>query len=140
MQVELFLKEEPFHLVAKNETGNEVHIDASFEIGGQNKGIKPMELLLVSLAGCTSIDVLLILQKQRQKVQNYRVVVNGERETGKEANLFRKIHIHYIFGGCLEQEKVSRAITLSLEKYCSVAKTLEKTAEISSSYEILPDC
>ncbi|MCS6984052.1 MAG: OsmC family protein [Leptospiraceae bacterium] len=136
MRVELTRIEEPFHFVAYNESGQEVHMDASPEMGGRNRGMRPMEMILAALAGCSSVDVVHILQKQRQRIESYRVIVDAERETGKEANLFRNIHIHFELKGDIEEEKLMRAISLSIEKYCSVAKILEKTSKISYSYKV----
>ncbi|MCX8000846.1 MAG: OsmC family protein [Leptospiraceae bacterium] len=136
MKIRLQRIEEPFVLQAYNESGNIVNMDASPDIGGKGTGARPMELLLMSLAGCSGIDVLSILKKQRQTVTNFEVEVDGERETGKLANLFVKINVHYKCSGEVSEEKLKHAIELSLEKYCSVAKTLEKTAQITYSYEI----
>ncbi len=138
MKIELHRVEEPFHFELKNENNVTVHIDASPEIGGHNAGVRPMELLLMALAGCSSIDVIMILNKQRQQVKEYHVTVDGERETGQDANVFKKIHIHFSISGEVAADKLQRAIALSLEKYCSVAKTLAHTAQITSSFEINP--
>jgi putative redox protein len=136
MKIKLKRIEPPFQMEAVNETGNSVAIDASPSIGGEGKGARPMELLLMGLAGCAGIDVLTILQKQRQKVEEFEVEVDGERESGKDANLFTQIQLHFRCTGEIEPEKLIRAIDLSLEKYCSVAKTLEKTARITYTYKI----
>lgn len=136
MNIELKRISEPFLFQATNATGNSIHIDASPQIGGTDKGVRPMELLLMGLAGCVSIDVINILRKQRFSVSDYSVSVNGERETGKDANLFTDILVHFVVRGDVEEEKLIRAIELSLDKYCSVAKTLEKTAKIRYTYKI----
>ena len=136
MKIELKRINEPFHFEVMNQTGNSIQIDASPQIGGTDKGVRPMELLLMSLAGCASIDVINILRKQRFAILDYRVTVDGERETGKDANLFTDIVLNFYLKGDLEEDKLIRAIELSLDKYCSVAKTLEKTAEISYKYFI----
>lgn len=123
-------------LEAVNDTGNTVIIDGSPDIGGQNLGMRPMQLLLVSLAGCSSMDVLSILAKKRQQVSDFQVKISGEREAGTIPALFRKIHLHFtIKGQDIAPEKVERAIQLSMEKYCSVAKTLEPTAQITTSFD-----
>ena len=88
MKVELKRINEPYHFEATNQTGNSIHIDASPQIGGTDKGVRPMELLLMGLAGCASIDVISILRKQRFTIEDFKVTVDGERETEKEANLF----------------------------------------------------
>ncbi len=136
MKIELDRIEKPFLFELKNEQGNKILIDASPAIGGTDQGVRPMELLLMGLAGCASIDVIHILNKQQISIDSYQVQVEGERETGKDANLFQDIKIHFVVKGKVEEEKLKRAIELSLEKYCSVAKTLEKTAKINYSYEL----
>lgn len=124
-------------LEAKNEEGRAITMDGSEAIGGENLGMRPMQVLLASLGGCSSMDVLSILAKQRQEVGFYEVVVDGEREAGKEPSLFKTIHVHFKVGGAVDEEKLKRAIELSMTKYCSVAKTLEPTAKISYDYELV---
>lgn len=136
MKIELERIEKPFLFEIKNEQGNKIHVDASPAIGGTDKGVRPMELLLMGLASCASIDIIHILNKQQISIDSYQVQVDGERETGKDANLFQDIKIHFVVKGKVEEEKLKRAIELSLEKYCSVAKTLEKSAKINYSYEL----
>jgi putative redox protein len=126
----------PYHFEATNETGNLVSIDASPSIGGTEKGARPMELLLMGLGSCSGIDIISILNKQRQTVSDFQVSIQAERETGKQANLFTKIHLHFDVSGDIEKEKIETAIHLSIDKYCSVAKILEKSAEITHSYSI----
>lgn len=136
MKIELERIEKPFLFEIKNEQGNKIHVDASASIGGSDKGVRPMDLLLMGLAGCASIDVIHILKKQQIEIDSYSVQVEGERESGKDANLFQDINIHFIVKADMEEDKLKRAISLSLEKYCSVAKTLEKTAKINYTYEL----
>jgi putative redox protein len=124
------------HMIAKNEDGNTIHIDGSARVGGQKLGYRPMELLAAGAAGCSSIDIIDILGKQRQELKDLQVEVTAEREADKVPSLFTKIHLHYILYGKLEITKVEKAIKLSLDKYCSVVKTLEKTATISYTFEI----
>ncbi|MBS0619667.1 MAG: OsmC family protein [Spirochaetes bacterium] len=127
---------EPFHFEAKNASGNSVHIDASASIGGTGKGVRPMELLLMGLAGCAGIDVISILRKQRQAIDSMRVEVQGERGELQEANPFTQIVVKFHLKGAIEEAHLQRAIELSLEKYCSVAKTLEKSATITAEYTL----
>lgn len=96
-----------------------------------------MDLLLFGLAGCTAVDVVIILKKQRQPVQGVTVKVRGERAT-EHPKVFTKIHIEYLVTGDLDPKKVERAIQLSEEKFCSASAMLRKTAEITHSYQILP--
>ncbi len=111
-------------------------MDSSIASGGNNEGVRPMQMLLMALAGCSAIDVIGILKKQRQQLRDLNITVDGERETGKDANVFVKIHVHFAFTGDVEKEKAERAVKLSLEKYCSVAKTLEKSAVITHSISV----
>jgi putative redox protein len=136
--MKVFLKRvnPPFHLIAENENGNTVAIDASQSIGGTNAGVRPMELLLMGLGSCSSIDVISILNKQRQTIEDFQVEIDGERDTGKEANVFTKIQVHFKVNGQVEKEKLEHAISLSMEKYCSVAKILEKTSTITHTYSL----
>ncbi len=116
---------------ATNETGNSIQMDGSPSIGGQNLGARPMEIVLMSLAGCSSIDVISILKKMKQEVTEYDVEVTAERRD-EVPSIFTKIHMKFLVkGNNLEEDKVKRAVQLSAEKYCSVSKILEPTAEIS---------
>ncbi len=136
MKILLKRLNENYHLEATNESGNTVHIDASPAIGGGGEGARPMELLIMGLGGCSSIDIISILKKSRQPLEDLQVEINAEREQGKEPALFTTIHAHYVFIGDLQESQVKRALELSLEKYCSVARVLEKSATITWSYEI----
>ena len=136
MKIKLSRKTPPFHFEVENEEGNTVTLDAAPSIGGQGKGARPMELMLMGLAGCSGIDVGLILEKQRQPLEDLSITVDADRQPGVDPSLFTEIRIHYTFKGDLSPAKVERAIELSLEKYCSVAKIMEATAEIKSSYTL----
>ncbi len=125
------------HFVATNEEGNSIHMDGSAKIGGEGKGVRPMETVLMAIAGCSSIDIVMILKKMRQNLEDIEVEVNGEKvETIPQ--VFKTIHIKYILTGNLKEEKVAEAVRLSMEKYCSVSKMIEKAAEITYEYEIKP--
>ncbi len=137
MHIELSRVNNDYHFQSKNEDGLTIDTDASPAIGGQKKGFRPMQLLLTAVGSCSSIDIISILKKQRQPVDDLKVTIDGEREKDKDPSLFTGIHLHYRFYGDLDETKVKRAIGLSLDKYCSVAKTLEKTATITSSFEII---
>lgn len=115
----------PYHFVATNDTGNEVHMDGSPEIGGQNLGARPMQVLLMSMAGCAGIDVVSILEKQRQRYDRFDMELDGDRIPVESAKPFSHVTITFKFEGDLEPGKAQRAIELSLEKYCSVAMTLK---------------
>ena len=136
MKIDIKRQQAPFHMEATNESGISIQTDGIPPEGEESKGMRPMELMLVGIGSCSSIDVVDILQKQRQELEDIQITVNAERETGNPPRLFTKIHLHYILKGNLDEEKVKRALDLSMNKYCSVAKIIEKTAEISYSYEI----
>jgi putative redox protein len=125
-----------FHLEAKNESGNTIEMDGSPKIGGENKGVRPMELMLMALGGCSSIDVIMILNKQKLDPTSFKVEIDGEREEGVEPSLYRNIKVRFIFTGDLPADKLYRAVELSMTKYCSVAKTMEPTAKITSEIEL----
>ncbi len=137
MKIKLKRVTPPFVLETENESGNKIIIDASPEIGGANSGPRPMELLIMGLAGCSSIDVIMILQKQKIEILDYSVEVDAEREKVDQVSLFKNIHMKFKVKGGFEKDQVKRAIDLSLEKYCSVAKTLEKTATITYEFELI---
>lgn len=133
MKVELKRLNDGFHFEARNEDGATMQLDGSPDIGGQNLGVRPMQSLLMALGGCSGIDIVLILKKQRQTIGDFRMEIDGQREQGKDPALWKDIHVTYFLDGPIDPEKAKRAVSLSLEKYCSVAKTLELGATITSS-------
>jgi putative redox protein len=137
IKIEINRLNDAFHFVASNETGNTVHIDASPEIGGTNQGMRPMQMLLAAFGGCSSIDVVNILKKQKQDLRDIKITVTGEREDGAVPSLFVNVHAHFKLFGKLDKDKAEKAVSLSVDKYCSVAKTLEKTAKVTYSFEIV---
>lgn len=138
MRVELQRVNDAFHFEAVGSAGVKVHLDSSPDSGGQNLGARPMEMVLMGLGGCSAIDIILILEKQRQEVQDFRITLDGERAKDVIPAVFTTIHIHYTLTGQLEENKVKRAIDLSMEKYCSVSAMLNKTATITYSFTIEP--
>jgi putative redox protein len=128
-----------FRFEAKNPNGLTVNFDAPKKYGGDETAPTPMETVLASLAGCTSFDVVNILKKKRQKISSYSVETEAERSE-EPPEVFTKIHIKYIIKGeNISKEAVERAIQLSYDKYCSVGAMLKKTAEITTSYEIIQE-
>jgi putative redox protein len=123
--------------VGESGSGHSIVMDASPDDGGRNLGVRPMETVLLGLGGCTAIDVMLILQKARQQVEDCSVEISAER-AAEVPKVFTKIHLHYrVKGRDLSAKHVERAINLSAEKYCSVTKMLEKTARITHDFELL---
>ncbi len=137
MKIEINRLNDAFHMEAINEQGSTVNIDASPDIGGTNKGMRPMQLLLSALGGCSSIDIINILKKQKQPLTDFKVTITGEREKDAVPSLFTEAHLHFRLYGNLDPDKVERAINLGVEKYCSVAKTMEPKAKITHSFEII---
>ena len=136
MQIEIERVNNKVHLEAKNEQGIVVQMDGSPDIGGEDLGARPMQLVLMALGGCTSMDMLSMLKKMREEVKSYKVTVNAERAT-EHPMVFTKIHIHYVLEGNLKKENVEKAINLSMDKYCSVTHMLNSTANITHSFEIV---
>jgi putative redox protein len=130
MKINIKRLNDNFHMEASNEDGNVLHMDGSPDIGGEGKGMRPMQLLLAAVGGCSAIDVILILKKQKQIIESFEVEVEGEREKIEDYSLFRDICLNFKIKGKVDLEKAERAVKLSMEKYCSVSKTLEPTAKI----------
>src|SRR5258706_14467911 len=126
--IELKRIDDGFHLEAVNEIGNTVQIDAAPDIGGTNQGMRPMQMLLAVLGGCSTIDVISILKKQKQDVKDIRVTVTGERKQNAIPSLYKDVHILFKLYGKLDEDKVRKAVSLTVEKYCAVARSRETTA------------
>ena len=120
-------------------SGHAVIMDGAPEYGGRNIGIRPMEMLLIGLAGCTGFDVVQILKKGREAVTGCEVEVEAERAT-EDPKVFTRIHIAYrVSGRGLSQAKAERAVTVSKEKYCSASIMLGATAEMSTSLVVVDE-
>jgi putative redox protein len=125
-------------LVGKTDSNIWITMDGPEEFGGSNAGIRPKELLLLSLAGCTGSDVVSILQKKRTKLEDFEINITAETRE-EHPQVFTKIHIEYVFyGNEINKEDVERAIELSSTKYCSVQAMLRPSVEITHSYRIEP--
>ncbi len=122
--------------IAESGSGHAVVIDGPPEGGGRNLGVRPMEMLLMGTGGCTAYDVVHILRKSRQPVEDCVVEIEAER-AGHEPKVFTHIHIHFIVTGRgLKDKAVSRAVELTAEKYCSASIMLSKAVDITHDYEI----
>jgi putative redox protein len=120
---------------AVNADGKTAMIDGPPSIGGENKGVRPMEMVLMGLAGCSSMDLLLILEKQRQKPEDIDVTVKGTR-VDAVPSVYSDIHMHFEVSGEVTEKKLQKAADLSVEKYCSVVKMLEPTVKITHSVSL----
>lgn len=118
-------------------SGHSVVMDGPPDSGGRNLGVRPMEMLLLGMGGCTAFDVVYILKRARQPIDHCVVELSAERAES-EPKVFTRIHVHFIVSGeGLAEKHVARAVELSAEKYCSASLMLGKTAEISHDYEII---
>lgn len=120
MKVELQRKNEAVHFEASSElSAVKVQIDGSESIGGEGKGVRPMELVLMALGSCSVFDLHSILKKQRQEIVDIQVEVEGKRRE-EIPNIFTEIHIHFTLTGKIDEEKAQKAAELAVKKYCSV--------------------
>ena len=124
-------------MVGKSDSGHTITMDGPPESGGENLGVRPMEMLLLGVAGCTMIDVVTTLKKMRQDLSHCETKINAERATD-HPKVFTNIHIQFIVKGKdLDSKKVDKAITLSAEKYCSASIMLGETATITHDFEVV---
>ena len=124
-------------MVGKSDSGHTITMDGPPESGGENLGVRPMEMLLLGVAGCTMIDVVTTLKKMRQDLSHLETKINAERATD-HPKVFTNIHIQFILKGQnLDEKKVDKAITLSAEKYCSASIMLGETATITHDFEVV---
>lgn len=125
--------------VGESGSGHSVVIDGSPEHGGRNLGVRPMEMVLIGMGGCTAFDVVLMLQKARQQVSVVEVTLDSERRE-EIPQVFTRIAVHFRIGGKgLSAKHVERAVKLSAEKYCSVTRMLESTAEVETTWEVIEE-
>ncbi len=123
--------------VGESDSGHAVVMDGAPEHGGRDLGIRPMEMLLLGVGGCTAFDVVSILKKSRQIVVDCEVRIDSDRAE-EIPKVFTRIHVHFIVSGKnLDPAKVEKAVSLSADKYCSASLMLAKTAEMTHDFEIL---
>jgi putative redox protein len=121
----------PAKFVATNAAGASAVMDGPPDLGGENAGLRPMETLLSALAGCSAVDILHIMKRQRENLERLEVEVEGERADAIPA-VFTKIHLRFKGYGPIELQKLEKAVELSIEKYCSVSKMLQPNVEITA--------
>ena len=121
---------------ASNVDGSSILMDGSPDLGGQGNGVRPMQTLLMGLAGCSAIDMVMILDKMRQQLDDISIDVEGFEKQMDGFKEYEKIHMTFHLFGDIKAEKAKKAAELSVKKYCSVAKTLEKTSEITYSLHL----
>jgi putative redox protein len=139
-QIEVTRVNGDFGFEAKDANGHIARMDSSPETGGQEFGIRPMQMLRMGLGGCSGIDIVSILKKQRQTVGGFRMLIEGERQQGKEPSLWQHVKIIFELKGDIDPDKAKKACELSMEKYCSVAATLrEAGCKIKWEVRIVPE-
>jgi putative redox protein len=138
MKIKLQRISDPMHFEASNEAGSSLSMDAKISSGGSGKGMGPMETLISALGGCSSIDIVLFLKKFRQDLKDIQVTIDADRDLNEVPALFTKIHAHFDLYGDLEAKQVEKAISLSIDKYCSVAQILKKSVPITYDFTIHP--
>ena len=123
-------------MVGESSSGHAIVMDGPEDLGGKNLGIRPMEMLLLGLGGCTTVDVVSTLKKMREEVRDCRVEISAER-ADDHPKVFTRIHINFVVEGSnLNEKKVSKAVSLSADKYCSASIMLGKTADVTHDFEI----
>ncbi len=127
MLIELKRVDDNFCFEAKDASGHLVKMDAAAAFGGSDQGVRPMQLLLMGLGGCSGIDIVSILKKQKQRIDDFTIQIDGSREPGQEPSLWETASIHFHLKGEIEPTKAQKAVELSMTKYCSVAETLRKS-------------
>jgi putative redox protein len=133
------LAQPEFGFEAIDEAGISIRMDNSIAGGGQGYGVSPMQSLLMALGGCSGVDVVSILKKQRQNLEDLSINIKGEREKGELPAVWKEVHMHFVLTGDIEEGKATQAARLSVDKYCSVAETLRRAGcSITWDIEVLP--
>lgn len=136
MEINLIRKNDKFNFEAENAVGQTVVLDANPAIGGEGRGFRPMEMLLVGLGGCSGIDVVNVLTKQKELLNDIKIKITASRKEDETPSIFEAINIHFDLYGNLNIQKVERALDLTFDKYCSVSNILGRSATIDFSYTI----
>lgn len=125
-----------FEMMITDTTGNRMTIDIPVDQGGNGNGMRPMQTVLAALCGCSAVDVVSILKKQKQEVTGFKILVDGQREQGKEPSVWQTVDLVFELTGNIETTKGFRAVKLSVDKYCSVAETVRR-AGATINYKVL---
>jgi putative redox protein len=130
--------DQDYQFITTDEAGQQITMDIPVDQGGHGNGVRPMQALLSALGGCSAVDIVMILKKQKETIEQFEMIIDGERQVGKEPALWETIHIVFKLKGSMSQERAEKACTLSIDKYCSVAATLRAAgAVITWAVEIL---
>ncbi len=136
-KIEVTLLQRDYGFEATDAAGKSITMDNSLAGGGQGFGVSPMQSMLMALGGCSGIDIVSILNKQRQMFTSLKLLIDGQREQGKEPALWEHVHVVFQLSGSVDQAKAEHAAQLSIEKYCSVAETLRR-AGCRITWEVQP--
>ena len=136
MEINLVRKSGKFNFEAENEAGFTVELDAKEAIGGEGKGFRPMEMLLIGLGGCSGIDMVNVLTKQKEPLHDVKIQIKATRKDEEMPPIFDVIDIHFELQGALNVQKVERALALTFDKYCSVSNILGRSATLNYTYTI----
>lgn len=136
MEINLVRKSGKFNFEAQNSGGFTVDTDAKPEIGGEGKGFRPMEMLLIGLGGCSGIDMVNVLSKQKEPLNDVKISIKATRKDEEMPAIFDVIDIHFDLYGALSGPKVERALNMTFDKYCSVSNILGRSATINFTYTI----
>ncbi|MEJ2682809.1 MAG: OsmC family protein [Candidatus Sulfobium sp.] len=125
--------------VGQADSGHAIVLDSDSSVGGQNTGMRPMELLAIGLGGCSGMDVASILRKKKEKLTGLEIYVEG-RKAEDHPQKYTEMHIEFVVKGRnVSEDAVKKAVQLSMDKYCSVKATLEGTASITFNYTIIEE-
>ena len=119
-----------YQFATTDEAGQTMTMDIPVDQGGNGNGVRPMQALLSALGGCSAVDIVMILKKQKETIEQFEMIIDGEREVGKEPALWSAIHIVFQLKGTMSKEKAEKACALSMDKYCSVAATLRAAGAV----------
>jgi putative redox protein len=122
--------DQDYQFVTTDEAGQQITMDIPVDQGGHGNGVRPMQALLSALGGCSAVDIVMILKKQKETIENFEMIIDGERQVGKEPALWETIHIVFKLKGTISQERAEKACALSIDKYCSVAATLRAAGAV----------
>lgn len=136
MEINLIRKSGKYNFEATNEGGFAVEMDAKTEIGGNGKGFRPMEMLLIGLGGCSGIDMVNILTKQKEPLNDIKITIKATRKQNETPAIFDVIDIKFELFGDLNPSKVEKALQMTFEKYCSVSNILDRSAKINFTYTL----
>ena len=136
MEINLIRKSGKFNFEAENESGFTVELDAKAAIGGTGKGFRPMEMLLIGLGGCSGIDMVNILTKQKEELDDIKINIKATRKEEEVPAIFDVIDIQFNLSGNLSVQKVERALQMTFDRYCSVSNILGRSATINFTYTI----